>query len=361
MALDMVRWELDRAGVVLRLPAPDGAFCVAPNDTEQAQIVLDAAFIDDEALGLVARSAQLLDKGIDALLGTVYDVFECLHLLINAAPGKTECLVQYRGEGAVACREARRDDHGKLRLKVPHREVAIDVVESYKHLGTFTTLRPCSLANTKHRTAETWKAYAPISWKVFGSQLVTTQHKLLCARTLLLTRLLFGLYVLVPSPRQLKVMNAVYMVILRRIADEPRCKRVEHTDRQLRELLDQPAIECLIARMRLLYCARLERVRPSALMAILPARPKGRCLPWVRQLASGTDLLRDQLPPDFPSLLEDPEAWRTLMPDDHGWKSLIYRVHFIESVCDIVIVLLLLSELLRTSASVANLLPRRKH
>ena len=154
------------------------------------------------------------------------------------------------------------------------------------------------------------------------------------ARSLLLTRLLFGVYVLVPSPRHLKLMNSVYMVILRRIADEPRFRRVEHTDRQIRELLDQPAIECLISRMRLLYCAKLERVRPAALMAILHARPKGRCLPWVRQLASDTELLRGLLPADFPSLFEGPDAWRNLMLDEAGWKNLVHRVHFIESVCD---------------------------
>jgi hypothetical protein len=207
-------------------------------------------------------------------------------------------------------------------------------VDTYKHLGTYASLQTTSMANYRHRTSSTWKAYAPISWKVFGSTLVDKCYKLFFARTLLLTRLLFGVYVLVPSPKQLKHLNGTYMTILRRIANEPRFQRAEHTDRQIRECLLQPAIECIIAKMRLLYCARLEQVRPKALVAILHARPKERCLKWVAQLATDTELLRPFLPGDFPNLADGPAAWSCLMRNTASWHALVDKIHFVASVCD---------------------------
>jgi hypothetical protein len=334
IALDMIAWELDNHGIVLRLPAPDGSFLTPPTEGQgSSQRILDAAFIDDEALGLVARTAEMLDTGIDVLLKTVFEVFDNLHLLINTEPGKTECLLQYRGAEAVARREARRDTDGRLRLKVPGRLASIDVVDNYKHLGTYTAIQSVAMAGYRHRTSSTWKAYAPISWKVFGSALIDACYKLYFARTLLLSRLLFGIYVLVPSPKQIKHLNGTYMTILRRIADEPRFQRSEHSDREIREKLDQPAIECIIAKMRLAYCGRLERVRPQALLALLHARPNGRRLKWVDQLECDTELLRQHLPPGFPTLSDGPSEWSCLMKDS-SWAALISKIHFVASICD---------------------------
>ena len=66
------------------------------------------------------------------------------------------------------------------------------------------------------------QAYAPLSWKLFGFALVQTWYKLLFAKTLLFTKLFFGVYVLVLTPRQLEHFNCTYIVILQCIADEPR-------------------------------------------------------------------------------------------------------------------------------------------
>ena len=309
-----------------------------PQDEEGPGVsrpVLGAAFIDDEALVLVARRGDLLDEGIEVLLSTVFNVFESLHLQIHhAGVGKTEALLAYRGKGCVGRREARRCADGKLRLQVPERAVAIEVVESYKHLGTYVSLRAASMANAGHRATSAMAAYSPIAQKVFGSALVPLVHKLIFARTLLCTRLLYGVYVLVPTPRQLQRLSQVYMVVLRRFADEPRFGRTEHTDREVRELLGQPAIECVISRMRLLYAARLNKHRTAALLAVLHARtPKGRH-PWVKQLLRDSELLRPFLPEGFPGMDACREQWRSLMREEAGWRALVARVHVVPSECN---------------------------
>lgn len=298
------------------------------------QTALHAAFIDDEALAIMAKQPRELDVAIDILMEVLFEVFENLHLLVNASPGKTEALLQYRGRGAKGHREARRAVDGQLRVKVPGRDLYVNVVESYKHLGTYASLRDSSMVNAKYRAGATMRSYAPMSYKVFGSPLIDETHKIIFMRALLMTRLLFGIHILVPSARQLKQLNHSYMVIVRRIVGEPRFKHTDRTDRQIREACGQPALECIISWMRLAYCARLVRVHPAALMSLLHARPGGKNMRWVEQLAHDTELLRHFLPVAFPSLREGPDEWATLMRSEVEWKTLIGHIHFYASVCD---------------------------
>ena len=124
------------------------------------------------------------------------------------------------------------------------------------------------------------------------------------------------------------------MIVLRRIAGEPRYSRAAHTDREIREQLQQPALECIISRMRLVYLGRVARHQPKALCALLHARPGGHMLPWVRLAASDTELLRPFLPRVFSDFLAEPDDWNCLMQDKPAWHALVSRVHFVASVCD---------------------------
>ncbi|CAK0811590.1 unnamed protein product [Prorocentrum cordatum] len=115
------------------------------------------------------RLGNSLDQAMDVLLRQLFDVFENLHLEINCKPGKTEALLKYRGYQAVQLREARRCADGKLRLQVPGRPgIAIDVVQSYVHLGTHANVDGSCFQNATHRCSSAMAAYAPLSSKIFG-------------------------------------------------------------------------------------------------------------------------------------------------------------------------------------------------
>ena len=106
VALDMLHWELEKANIVLRIQVPGEAFWqTADPDNEDCDNVVDAAFVDDECVVLVARTAATLDTAINSLLIVLVDIFSVLHLQVNWKPGKTECLFKYRGSGAIARRE----------------------------------------------------------------------------------------------------------------------------------------------------------------------------------------------------------------------------------------------------------------
>ena len=234
--------------------------------------MLDAAFVDDECIVIVARNGKTLDKAIDIMLANVFDAFENAHLEINTLPGKTEALLKYRGKNSSALRERRRGVDGKLYLQVPGRQVAhtndvgvntysqrnIGVVECYEHLGTVMTLSSEGNKNALHRCKTAMSAYVPLANKIIGSELVQMRYKVFFMSSLVMSRLLFAVYITVPRQAELKKYNAVYMRVLRNISGNSWFSaEVEHNDVQIRQLLNLPSIDCWIARARLTYCGRL--------------------------------------------------------------------------------------------------------
>ena len=182
--------------------------------------------------------------------------------------------MRYRGKGAGAHREARRCADGRLRLRVPDRSLSIDVVEHYQHLGTFASLDGGCFSNVVHRCSSAMAVYGPLTTKVFGSTLVPHPHKFCFMQSLVLSRLLFGVFLTVPRPKELQRLNAVYMRVLRRIAGESRFSSdVQFTDREVRSRLGRPSLDCLIARGRLLFRGA---DRPSAIAgsSCSPARAR---------------------------------------------------------------------------------------
>ena len=85
-ALSCVAKELREVGIVLVIKCCRGKpFWASCSDEERIdeQTVVEATFVDDEVLALVAATPRLLDKAVDALLRTVYKVFACFALSIN--------------------------------------------------------------------------------------------------------------------------------------------------------------------------------------------------------------------------------------------------------------------------------------
>ena len=189
-------------------------------------------------------------------------------------------------------------------------------------------------------------AYAPLANKVFGSDLVELQYKVLFMASLVMSRLLFAVYITVPRPAELMKYNAVYMRVLCKISGNSRFSAdVAHNDLQVRQLLNQPSIDCWIARARLAYCGRLIRSRPKALLALLFTSsndvgvknhsPQKKVLPWITQLLADSEMLRmNVMPSDFPKMADDPQQWQDIMTDEVAWKTLVDRMHYTESSCD---------------------------
>ena len=166
LALGMLSAQLADAGVALKLTVPSEAVCLTSSSPGVGdENIVDAAFVDDECLVLMAPTPHELDMAIDTVLKSVTTVFSLLHLEINWAAGKTECFVKYRGHHAVRHREQWRTDDGKLSIPVPGSDRRLAIV------GTCALQRETHTKTHKHVSKVRWlpivrlprRSLAPIS------------------------------------------------------------------------------------------------------------------------------------------------------------------------------------------------------
>ena len=287
---------------------------------------------------LAARSPAVLDTGIETLLTSLTKIFKSLRLEINFAAGKTECMLQYRGDGAVRRLDARRiGPNGELLVAVPNSANMIHVVDSYKHLGGMIARDRSGAKDANAKARSAMAAYVPLALRVFGSEKVYFELKLTFLWALVLSRLLFNVHIVVPTARYVKVLNAVYMRVLRRMAGC--CNYGEKTisDIAVRKKLQLPSLDCLLVRARLRYLGRILRRKPPALLALLGSRPKDRQLPWSSLIADDLGIVWRQVSicAKLPDPMHGSRDWVAFVSDDpKRWSSVVTTVFFYESKCD---------------------------
>ena len=100
-------------------------------------------------------------------------------------------------------------------------------------------------------------AYVPLAVNIFRSPRICELPKMSFLRSLVLSRLLFNAHVVVPTAKYIKVLNAVYMRVLRRTCNECRYGEKKIWDIEVRKKLLAPSMDCLLMRGRLRYLARI--------------------------------------------------------------------------------------------------------
>ena len=340
VALVLVHDALVNSDVVLHL-ANDGAAVWTPSppcSTSPKTDVLDAAFVDDTVIILLSTSAKGLDSAIQILLSLLFRIYHLMNLEINLSPGKTEAILVYRGKGATECLRARRPTPSEPpRIIVPGSSSALHVVTAYKHLGGEITAAGSLVPLAHGRRKRALAAYSPIAMKVFGSRHLTLDLKQWMFTTVVMSRLVFNLQVVVPSRRFLIILNDVYIRGHRRMHDACRIGDGCESDLAFRERTGTPSIDCLLCRARLRYIGRIVRSQPPSLIALLRQRIAGKRPAWVELVVR--DMLRMQQTVARCSSLRHPdahpEAWMQRAADDpRSWSQDIAVLHFTDSVCD---------------------------
>ena len=307
-------------------------------DIGQQVPIVDAAFVDDECLMLTASSPAALDRAIDVLLAIVTRVFDLLRLEINWKPGKTECFLRYRGRQAAAKLQARRTGpDSSLVVAVPGTPHVITVVGKYKHLGGVTCADQSITADAQCKRRAAAAAYGPLAVKIFASTKVEEELKLQLMWSLVMSRLLYNVHVIVPTRAYLRALNGVYMRGVRRIGDQCRFEQTS-TDAEVRRAAGAPSIDCILCRTRLRYFASVLRSSPATLLALLSSRPRGRLLPWVALIVADMHKLRSlsSLCAPLPCPEEAPGAWVAFaLESPHRWARAVACLFFVDSACDV--------------------------
>ena len=153
--------------------------------------------------------------------------------------------------------------------------------------------------------------------------------------SLIMSRLMFNIHIVVPTPKYLSIVNSVYMRGLRRIGNM--CRH-GHTisDFEVRHQLKMPSIDCLFSRARLRYLARVIKHEPLSLTALLASQPRKKTMPWTSLVLKDMDALRDLV--SFCARLPDPRldsaAWIGFINGSKHWGQSIQLLHFYASSCD---------------------------
>ena len=302
--------------------------------------MLDVTFVDDECVVLVATIPALLKRAVDILLETLLGVFSRCHLELSWEPGKTEAIIKFRGDGAVAARESYRMPDGKMGIPLTKYGYSstLRFVDEYKHLGSIIDAHGMSFMNVASHVRNAMAAYAPLAYKLFGSRLIQQRYRLLFLRSLVLSRLLHNMHIFSLHPRALKRLNGVWMRGLRRILGDMRFSSdVSFTDLEVRRQLGADSIDCILLVARMLYLGRVVRERPRSPLAVLHMRCSGKPLPWVEHVRrDAAFLVTEGFLPDMPAFDADPDKWVQKMATRDSWKSALDSVHFAESACDTV-------------------------
>jgi hypothetical protein len=211
------------------------------------------------------------------------------------------------------------------------------VVESYKHLGTRVDNSGMNVGNILSHCRNALSAFAPLALKVYGSELIAVQYRLLFFLTLVISRLLFNLYIIRLKPRDIKRLNSVMMRGFRRILGDMRFSSdTEFTDIEVRRKLGVKSIDAYLMIARLNYLGRVLRSRPTTLIALLHFRSGDKRLPWVELIVHDTVVAAQLgiLPDHLAGIDADPAAWQAFAERESAWSAFVDRISFVESMCD---------------------------
>ncbi|CAK0793594.1 unnamed protein product [Prorocentrum cordatum] len=210
--IKMLHEEMRRKGITLRVRSGEKAFRGTTEDEgEEAateEEIIDATFVDDECIALVAASPQLLDRAIQTLLEVLCRLFRLCAMVINWAPGKTECMLRH--EDGVYVKS---DHDGAIKLSI---------VSKYKHLGTVVSIAGTCKPDAEKRASAAMDAYAPVAIRVFGAPNISIATKMHAVKARILTKLMFHARVVTPDAHFARTLNQVYMRVPRRIVDKVR-------------------------------------------------------------------------------------------------------------------------------------------
>ena len=110
------------------------------------------------------------------------------------------------------------------------------------------------------------------------------------------------------------------------------------SDHEVRLMLDQPSIDCILTRRRLIYLQRLIKRAPRAHIALLAVRAGDRSLPWAECIRRDLELLFDRVLRERGMGSPTPNLWGAwpewIVSLGAGWKEVVSMLHFTESILD---------------------------
>eukprot|EP00973_Karenia_brevis_P038457 5305154-Karenia_brevis.AAC.1 len=147
----MLHNALIEADIAFKCKTVSGCFWMGAAADSPDTVVLDVAFVDDEAIIILAKILTELIANINAVLKDLLNTLDLLNMTVNLSKGKRDTLLRYSGKGATEAYEQLRTKDG-LFVDVQCRPgTSIHIVQEYKHLGSVINVKGSLAADGKHK------------------------------------------------------------------------------------------------------------------------------------------------------------------------------------------------------------------
>ena len=169
-------------------------FASSAQDSAKAVVASDVVYADDLASFLLTACASALPRAISSTAADTVDVLLPHGLNANIGPTKTAAVAAPIGRG---CRAVRRSlfSEGQGRLVVlPENRGAfrLDLVPSYKHLGSIVSHDGCLMAEIRHRLSAGRTAMQEGKQRLFACKAIPLRRRAVLFRSHVLSAVLAG-------------------------------------------------------------------------------------------------------------------------------------------------------------------------
>ena len=314
--LRRVNERLDEALQIDEVEINGEIFLVAQGDADRQPLnILQVVWADDLAIGYRRKGASLLVNDMATITSVVFQ--ECLRhgLIPNLKRGKSEILLLLKGEGSRKARKEHFNGH-EPRLHIPNVPADfqwVNLVHTYKHLGTRVHISLKMLSEVKARCGQSWQLYRKHRRQIYQNVRLSQQRRLYLFGSMILPILEFnvGTWSILSKGEWgyfSKRVMALYRGLARADIHEDDLRLWSH-DRVLAYLqMPSPTIIIHVARLR--YLTSLWRSAPGTLYHLIGAEKS-----WLGGLHESQEWLAEQLKGYGPDANGHP--WT---PDWQGWS-----------------------------------------
>ena len=297
------------------------------SDPSPATVLLqDISYADDHASCIVSPAAASLSGAVCHVLGRSLDSIVGHGLTANFGPRKTAALLVHSGTGSRAARNAVfHGAKGKLLVLREHQSpVKVDVVPTYRHLGSIISFSGSLLPEVRARVSRAKAAFGEGRRKVFACPHIALPKRVSLFRQHILSALLAGAGAW-PTLCQgsWQLLEKCLTSFCRQMVRVPHWADQHWGRDRLFVTCDMPKAEDLLASERLRFLGQLVRTGPDATWAVLQHCPLAiqaftAACEWLYQAVRYTS--------NHPSPGAGWDSWlSTMQSRPKYWKGIIRR------------------------------------
>ena len=152
-------------------------------------VFAEISFVDDIAYTLHTGVAEDLVRQLQVIASCLHDAASDRGFTVNYEAGKTEAVVRIVGTGAKAVRhKIWHEMRGKLPIVTEHGVQSLQLVHSYRHLGSYVQDHAVTQKDIQYRISQAKKAYGQINRQFYRKKNVNDTTKASVFSALILSR-----------------------------------------------------------------------------------------------------------------------------------------------------------------------------